>query len=84
MPLDRAGYIVTVFATDVSPSMGEAGFDPGNDKGKGKSTSRLELAKEYVARRCEPKVSCRLIKYCYVLADRCRSQVEERQKLSVF
>jgi ATP-dependent DNA helicase 2 subunit 2 len=59
MPSDRAGYTVSVFAIDVSPSMGEAASDPdqsGEGK-KGKVRTKLDLAKEYVARILEPKVS---------------------------
>ena len=49
---DRAGYDLVVYAIDVSPSMGEVTEDGGETK------TKLDLAKEYVARRCEPKVSC--------------------------
>ncbi|ORX39724.1 SPOC like C-terminal domain-containing protein [Kockovaella imperatae] len=48
---DRAGYELVVYAIDVSPSMGEVKVD-----GIGERT-KLDLAKEYVARRCEPKIS---------------------------
>lgn len=61
MPADRAGYQVSVYAIDVSASMGEVMEDPagssssqGQDK-KG-SRTKLDYAKEYVARKCEPKV----------------------------
>jgi ATP-dependent DNA helicase 2 subunit 2 len=57
MPTDRAGYTLSVYAIDVSPSMGEPGEDPDGGKGKGKGKTKLDLVKEFVARRCEPKVS---------------------------
>lgn len=53
MPSDRAGYNLSVFALDVSPSMGKA-IAIGDDETK---RTKLDLAKEYVARRCEPRVS---------------------------
>ncbi|OCF38430.1 hypothetical protein I317_07796 [Kwoniella heveanensis CBS 569] len=53
MPSDRAGYTLSVYAIDVSPSMGEAMADPA---GTGK-VAKLDLVKEYVARKCEPKIS---------------------------
>ncbi|ORY22765.1 SPOC like C-terminal domain-containing protein [Naematelia encephala] len=49
----RAGYTLVIFAIDVSPSMGEIKADP---DGIGKGKSKLDLAKELVARRCEPKI----------------------------
>jgi len=49
---ERAGYTLSVFAIDVSPSMGDAKADGPNGK-----KSKLSLVKEYVARKCEPKVS---------------------------
>lgn len=62
MPSDRAGYTVSVFAIDVSPSMADPATDPdspgdGKGKGKGKGKCKLDLVKEYVARILEPKVS---------------------------
>jgi ATP-dependent DNA helicase 2 subunit 2 len=56
MPTDRAGYTLSVYAIDVSTSMGEPGDDPDGGKGKGKGKTKLDLVKEFVARRCEPKV----------------------------
>ncbi|WRT66986.1 uncharacterized protein IL334_003952 [Kwoniella shivajii] len=53
MPSDRAGYTLSVFAIDVSPSMGESKADPGG----GCKKPKLDLVKEYVARKCEPKIS---------------------------
>ncbi|KAK4688057.1 ATP-dependent DNA helicase 2 subunit 2, partial [Tremellales sp. Uapishka_1] len=49
---DRAGYTVSVFAIDVSPSMGDATAD-----GLGGKKGKLDLVKEFVARSLEPKVS---------------------------
>ncbi|WWD15786.1 hypothetical protein CI109_100210 [Kwoniella shandongensis] len=54
MPSDRAGYTLSVYAIDVSPSMGEEIADP---RGDGRKVSKLNLVKEYVARKCEPKIS---------------------------
>ncbi len=54
---DRAGYTLSLYAIDVSPSMGEQKEDDGGGKGKGKGKTRLQLVKEFVARKCEPKVS---------------------------
>lgn len=51
---DRAGYTVVVYAIDVSPSMGEDKADPA---GSGVKRAKLDWAKEYIARQCEPKVS---------------------------
>nr|XP_019042867.1 hypothetical protein I302_08576 [Kwoniella bestiolae CBS 10118]OCF21797.1 hypothetical protein I302_08576 [Kwoniella bestiolae CBS 10118] len=53
MPSDRAGYTLSVFAIDVSPSMGEGKADPGGET----KVPKLDLVKEFVARRCEPKIS---------------------------
>jgi ATP-dependent DNA helicase 2 subunit 2 len=53
---ERAGYTLSVYAIDVSPSMGDAKVDDANGK-----KSKLSLVKEFVARRCEPKVSCRCL-----------------------
>lgn len=53
MPTDRAGYNLTVFAIDVSTSMRDK-VAVGED---GVKRSKLDLAKEYVARSCEPRVS---------------------------
>ena len=72
---DRAGYDLVVYCIDVSPSMGELKDDPGG----GKEKTKLDLAKEYVARKCEPKVSIAL-PYCTQLTI-VRSQVGERRKL---
>jgi ATP-dependent DNA helicase 2 subunit 2 len=59
MPADRAGYQVSVYAIDVSASMGEVMEDPAGSSSsqsqKGSKT-KLDFAKEYVARKCEPKV----------------------------
>ena len=52
---ERAGYTLSVYAIDVSPSMGEE-----MENTKGKNSTKLGLVKELVARRCEPKVSCAL------------------------
>lgn len=61
MPLERAGYTAVVYAIDVSPSMGDEMDDPApptlsGSKNKGKRKTRLQYAKEYVARAMEPKV----------------------------
>jgi ATP-dependent DNA helicase 2 subunit 2 len=53
---DRAGYQVSLYAIDVSPSMGEEIQDPGGSSSKAEKKTKLALAKEYVARKCEPKV----------------------------
>ncbi|WWC61275.1 uncharacterized protein I303_103856 [Kwoniella dejecticola CBS 10117] len=53
MPSDRAGYTLSVYAIDVSPPMGEAKADPGGER----KVPKLNLVKEYVARKCEPKIS---------------------------
>jgi ATP-dependent DNA helicase 2 subunit 2 len=53
---DRAGYQVSVYAIDVSPSMGEVIDDPtGTSRSTSKKT-KLDYVKEFVARKCEPKV----------------------------
>lgn len=60
MPADRAGYQVSVYAIDVSASMGEVMEDPAgssSSQGKEGSKTKLDYVKEYVARKCEPKVS---------------------------
>ena len=49
---ERAGYTVVIYAIDVSPPMGETSADPAT----GEQRVKLDLAKEYVARKCEPKV----------------------------
>lgn len=46
-------YSVVVYALDVSPSMVGMTADP---SGEGKR-AKIDLAKEYIARMCEPKVS---------------------------
>jgi hypothetical protein len=55
MPVDRAGYNLTIFAIDVSVSMSDR-VAVGDD---GVKRSKLDYAKEYVARSCEPRVSKR-------------------------
>lgn len=45
-------YSVVVYALDVSPPMVAPTADPSGD-GK---VAKLDLAKEYIARLCEPKV----------------------------
>jgi ATP-dependent DNA helicase 2 subunit 2 len=50
---ERAGYTLVVYAIDVSPSMADAMPDPAT----GQKRAKLDLAKEFVARKCEPKVS---------------------------
>lgn len=49
---DRAGFTLSIFAVDVSPSMGQLKADP---SGSGK-VSKLSLAKEYVARQIQSKI----------------------------
>jgi ATP-dependent DNA helicase 2 subunit 2 len=51
--VERAGYTLVVYAIDVSSSMAKEQLDPET----GKTKSKLDLVKEYVARECEPKVS---------------------------
>jgi hypothetical protein len=52
---DRAGYQVSLYAIDVSSSMGEVIDDPtGSTSSKSKKT-KLDYVKEFVARKCEPK-----------------------------
>jgi ATP-dependent DNA helicase 2 subunit 2 len=54
---DRAGYQVSVYAIDVSAPMGELIDDPApNGSTFGKQKTKLDFVKEYVARKCEPKV----------------------------
>ncbi|KAL1411229.1 ATP-dependent DNA helicase yku80 [Vanrija albida] len=50
---DRAGYTVVVYAIDISPSMGADKADPG---GSGIKRAKLDWAKEFIARQCEPKI----------------------------
>jgi ATP-dependent DNA helicase 2 subunit 2 len=50
----RAGYTVSVYVLDVSPSMGTLKADPGNT---GVKATKLQYAKEYLARLMEPRVS---------------------------
>lgn len=57
MPGDRAGYQVSLYAIDVSASMGEEMEDVGGSSSKTGRKTKLSLAREYVARMCEPKVS---------------------------
>jgi ATP-dependent DNA helicase 2 subunit 2 len=52
------GYQVSVYAIDISQSMGEERDDVGGS-GSQKRRTKLSLAQEYVARKCEPKVSIR-------------------------
>lgn len=57
---ERAGYQVSLYAIDVSASMGEIIEDPtGGRNSRGKKT-KLDYVKEFVARKCEPKVWARL------------------------
>lgn len=51
MPVERAGYSVSVYAIDVSPSMGELVDDVGMNGEKGRKKTKLDLAKELVARK---------------------------------
>jgi ATP-dependent DNA helicase 2 subunit 2 len=53
---DRAGYQVSVYAIDVSASMGELIDDPAGSSGSSKKKTKLDFVKEFVARKCEPKV----------------------------
>jgi hypothetical protein len=54
---DRAGYQVSVYAIDVSASMANLIDDPvSGGSGSSKQKSKLDFVKEYVARKCEPKV----------------------------
>jgi ATP-dependent DNA helicase 2 subunit 2 len=54
---DRAGYQVSVYAIDVSASMGELIDDPAGSSGSSRKKTKLDFVKEFVARKCEPKVS---------------------------
>ncbi|CAD6581135.1 MAG: ATP-dependent DNA helicase II subunit 2 [Tremellales sp. Tagirdzhanova-0007] len=54
---DRAGYTLAVYAIDVSPSMKELKEDVSAATVKSKGKTRLDLVKEFVARKCEPKVT---------------------------
>jgi ATP-dependent DNA helicase 2 subunit 2 len=57
---DRAGYQVSLYAIDVSASMGEVVDDPtGSSSSKSKKT-KLDYVKEFVARKCEPKACSQL------------------------
>jgi hypothetical protein len=49
---ERAGYTVSLFALDVSPSMAEVV----EDAETGQSKSKLDWAKEYIARKMDYKV----------------------------
>jgi ATP-dependent DNA helicase 2 subunit 2 len=53
---DRAGYQVSVYAIDVSTSMGEVFDDPTGGSSSSKKKTKLDYVKEFVARKCEPKV----------------------------
>lgn len=62
---DRAGYQVSVYAIDVSASMGEVMEDPAGSSSTGGSQkgtkTKLDYVKEYVARKCEPKVCYKVL-----------------------
>jgi len=53
---DRAGYQVSVYAIDVSPSIGEVIDDPTGSTSSTSKKTKLDYVKEFVARKCEPKV----------------------------
>jgi len=53
---DRAGYQVSVYAIDVSASMGEVIDDPTGVTSFTSKKTKLDYVKEFVARKCEPKV----------------------------
>ena len=53
---DRAGYQVSVYAIDVSTSMGEVIDDPTGNSSSINQKTKLDYVKEFVARKCEPKV----------------------------
>ncbi|WVQ78199.1 hypothetical protein IAT38_000282 [Cryptococcus sp. DSM 104549] len=53
MPAEAGSYHSTVYAIDISPSMGDVTADPA---GTGKRP-KIDLVKEYVTRLCEPKIS---------------------------
>jgi len=74
---ERAGYTLVVYAIDVSPSMGEKTADPAT----GEQRVKLDLAKEFVARKCEPKVSLQVLTF-YLSALSGRSRVGGKPKQS--
>lgn len=53
---DRAGYQVSVYAIDVSASMGDIIDDPTGGTSSTSKKTKLDYVKEFVARKCEPKV----------------------------
>jgi ATP-dependent DNA helicase 2 subunit 2 len=53
---DRAGYQVSLYAIDVSASMGELIDDPTGSSSSPSKKTKLDYVKEFVARKCEPKV----------------------------
>ena len=53
---DRAGYQVSLYAIDVSASMGEVIDDPTGSSSSSNKKTKLDYVKEFVARKCEPKV----------------------------
>lgn len=53
---DRAGYQVSVYAIDVSVSMGEVIDNPIGSSSSTSQKTKLDYVKEFVARKCEPKV----------------------------
>jgi ATP-dependent DNA helicase 2 subunit 2 len=53
---DRAGYQVSLYAIDVSASMGEVINDPTGSSSSTSKKTKLDYVKEFVARKCEPKV----------------------------
>jgi len=60
---ERAGYQVSLYAIDVSASMGELIPDPAGSSGSRGKKTKLDYVKEFVARKCEPKVGGRLTGY---------------------
>jgi ATP-dependent DNA helicase 2 subunit 2 len=57
---DRAGYQVSLYAIDVSASMGEIIDDPTGSSSSTSKKTKLDYVKEFVARKCEPKVCIQL------------------------
>jgi hypothetical protein len=53
---DRAGYQVSLYAIDVSASMGEIIDDPTGISSSTSKKTKLDYVKEFIARKCEPKV----------------------------
>jgi hypothetical protein len=66
---DRAGYQVSVYAIDVSASMGEVIDDPTGSSSSTSKKTKLDYVKEFVARKCEPKVRA-----SYMPPPQCSSQ----------